>query len=102
MQVDHPCSEFSILGRRRWAILIFRFASGRIIKSPMLHVPLTALHHGATDSGLPAFPIGVCVTFGKMQVGVRHDEIFANSAETQITVRFFERQRMGRWSFLAV
>ena len=82
--------QLAIFGRGRRLIFVPSFARQRIVESPMFDVPLPPLHHHAAQAGVPAFSVRCCVRFRKVQVGIRHSQLFANAIETKLTVRLFK------------
>src|SRR5207237_7990016 len=67
MQVDDPCSQLPVFAGRWRCLVVRRLATGRIIESPVLHFPLTTLHHEAPGS-LPRLAINSRIGFGEMEV----------------------------------
>src|SRR5882724_2765877 len=74
----------------------------RVIEGPMLHVPLSALHHCAAHASVPALSVRGCVAFGKMQICVGHNEFLSDPLEAKLAIGPLERQRMGRRHCLVI
>src|SRR5262245_47338918 len=101
MQVNHARGQLAILRRSGWLVLVFAIAAWRVVECPMLHVALSALHYGATNT-VPALAIGGGVGLREMQVLRWHDQLGTNAIEAKFAVRALERKRMRHRHFFAI
>lgn len=71
MQVGLPCSELPIFRRRRRLAGKSPGPARRIVKGPVLYLPLAALHHHTANT-VKDFTVGTNVAGGKVHVRVVH------------------------------
>src|SRR4029450_12711561 len=101
MEVDDAGCELAVVGRRWWRVLVAASTRQRIVERPVLHVSLSALHHRTSHAGVPGGPVLGRISFGELQMLVRHAEAAADPAETELAIGALEAQWMGNGDFLA-
>jgi hypothetical protein len=72
VELDDSRGQLAVLARRRWSVLMGSASPQRIVKSPMFHFPLPALHHDTPHAARPTLPISRRVGFREVQVVLRH------------------------------
>src|SRR5262245_33351271 len=102
MQVHYASGQLPILFGGWRILLILAFSTRRIVKRPMFHIALSALHYRATHAGIPAPAILRGVAFGEVEIGIRHSQVCSYAAETKLAVGLFEGERVSGWSLLPI
>jgi hypothetical protein len=90
VKLHNTCGQPTVL--RRWGRcrIMGRLSAGWVIEGPVFDFPLSSLHDGTTNTGIPALNERLSIGPRKMEMIVRHSQSWEDPIETELTIRSLE------------